>query len=94
VAANAIKFAADLVKGNLKEVARAEFEMLNRIGWKDLLSKKEKAPAAELQEVKMPDPKPVAEEISGIDVLELEDMVKLLWSHGSTLRAEWAAPVQ
>jgi len=82
VAANAIKFAADLVKGNLKEVARAEFEMLNRIGWKDLLSKKEKAPAAELQEVKMPDPKPVAEEISGIDVLELEDMVKLLWSHG------------
>jgi len=30
----------------------------------------------------MPDPKPVAEEISGIDVLELEDMVKLLWSHG------------
>jgi len=82
VAANAIKFAADLVKGNLKEVARAEFEMLNRIGWKDVLSKKEKAPAAELQEVKMPDPKPVAEEISGIDVLELEDMVKLLWSHG------------
>jgi len=62
VAANAIKFAADLVKGNLKEVASKEFEMLNRIGWKDVLSKKEKAPAAELQEVKMPDPKPVAEE--------------------------------
>ncbi len=82
VAANAIKFAADLVKGNLKEVASKEFEMLNRIGWKDLLSKKEKTPTAEGQEVKMPEPKPVAEEISGIDVLELEDMVKLLWSHG------------
>jgi len=68
--------------------------MLNRIGWKDLLSKKEKAPAAELQEVKMPDPKPVAEEISGIDVWSWRTWLSSFGLMGSTLRAEWAAPVQ
>ncbi|WP_018962578.1 glycine/sarcosine/betaine reductase complex component C subunit alpha [Coprothermobacter platensis] len=83
VAANAIKFAADLVKGNLKDIAKREFETLNRLGWQDLLLKKEKNAATEVNnnEVRMPQSKPVAEEISGIDVLELEDMVKLLWSH-------------
>lgn len=83
VAANAIKFAADLVKGNLKDIAKREFEALNRLGWQDLLVRKEKNPASEADsnEVRMPQSKPVAEEISGIDVLELEDMVKLLWSH-------------
>jgi hypothetical protein len=84
VAANAIKYAADLVKGNLLKIAKEEFKTLNKLGWNDVISRKEKVQtgAGEEKEVTMPTPKPVAEEISGIDVLELEDMVKVLWQHG------------
>jgi hypothetical protein len=84
VAANAIKYAADLVKGNLLKIAKEEFEALNKLGWNDVISRKEKVQtgAGEEKEVTMPTPKPLAEEISGIDVLELEDMVKVLWQHG------------
>lgn len=83
VAANAIRFAADLVKGNLFEIASKEFELVRRAGFDDVIKGLKSKEIEEKQiSVKIPEKKPVTEEISGIDVLELEDMVKLLWENG------------
>ncbi|NNG66605.1 glycine/sarcosine/betaine reductase complex component C subunit alpha [Caldanaerobacter subterraneus] len=83
VAANAIRFAADLVKGNIFEIASKEFELVRRAGFDDVIKRlKSKEIEGKQISVKIPEKKPVTEEISGIDVLELEDMVKLLWEKG------------
>lgn len=83
VAANAIRFAADLVKGNIFEIASKEFELVRRAGFDDVIKGLKSKEIEEKQiSVKIPQKKPVTEEISGIDVLELEDMVKLLWENG------------
>ncbi|MBE3592998.1 MAG: glycine reductase [Thermoanaerobacter sp.] len=83
VAANAIRFTADLVKGNLFEIASKEFELVRRAGFDDVIKGLKSKEIEEKQiSVKIPEKKPVTEEISGIDVLELEDMVKLLWENG------------
>lgn len=83
VAANAIRFAADLVKGNIFEIASKEFELVRRTGFDDVIKGlKGKEIEKKQISVKIPEKKPVTEEISGIDVLELEDMVKLLWENG------------
>jgi hypothetical protein len=83
VAANAIRFAADLVKGNIFEIASKEFELVRRTGFDDVIKGLKSKEIGEKQiYVKIPEKKPVTEEISGIDVLELEDMVKLLWENG------------
>lgn len=83
VAANAIRFAADLVKGNIFEIASKEFELVRRAGFDDVIKGLKSKEIEEKQiSVKIPEKKPVTEEISGIDVLELEDMVKLLWENG------------
>ncbi|ERM93127.1 glycine/sarcosine/betaine reductase complex protein C subunit alpha [Caldanaerobacter subterraneus subsp. yonseiensis KB-1] len=83
VAANAIRFAADLVKGNIFEIASKEFELVRRAGFDDVIKGLKGKEIEEKQiSVKIPEKKPVTEEISGIDVLELEDMVKLLWKNG------------
>ncbi|MDI3519034.1 MAG: glycine/sarcosine/betaine reductase complex component subunit alpha [Caldanaerobacter sp.] len=82
VAANAIRFAADLVKGNIFEIASKEFELVRRAGFDDVIKGLKSKEIEEKQiSVKIPQKKPVTEEISGIDVLELEDMVKLLWEN-------------
>lgn len=83
VAANAIRFAADLVKGNIFEIASKEFELIRRAGFDDVIKGLKSKEIEDKQiSVKIPEKKPVTEEISGIDVLELEDMVKLLWENG------------
>ena len=83
VAANAIRFAADLVKGNIFEIASKEFELVRKAGFDDVIKGlKGKEIEKKQISVKIPQKKPVTEEISGIDVLELEDMVKLLWENG------------
>ncbi|KKC29240.1 glycine/sarcosine/betaine reductase complex component C subunit alpha [Caldanaerobacter subterraneus] len=83
VAANAIRFAADLVKGNIFEITSKEFELVRRTGFDDVIKGLKGKEIEEKQiSVKIPEKKPVTEEISGIDVLELEDMVKLLWENG------------
>ncbi|HBT48831.1 MAG: Fatty acid/phospholipid biosynthesis enzyme [Caldanaerobacter subterraneus] len=83
VAANAIRFAADLVKGNIFEIASKEFELVRKAGFDDVIKGlKGKEIEKKQISVKIPEKKPVTEEISGIDVLELEDMVKLLWENG------------
>lgn len=81
--AGAIKYAGQLVKGNVFEVAKKEFEAANKAGLKELLAARkatEKPTAAE--EVKAPKKEPVTGQISGIEIMDLEDGVKVLWKLG------------
>jgi glycine reductase len=83
VAANAIKYAAEVATGKLLERAAAEFAAANAAGLKDLFKKEaQPAEAAEEAEVVAPPAKVTTEEIPGIDILELEDAQRAVWKAG------------
>ncbi|MEL7646605.1 MAG: glycine/sarcosine/betaine reductase complex component C subunit alpha [Sedimentibacter sp.] len=78
----AMKFAADLVKGNLKQVAKEEFEKANKAGLAEILkSAKSVKKSSDEEEVKAPKKEVVTSQISGIEIMDLEDAVKLLWKN-------------
>jgi len=84
VAANAIKYAAQLAAGNVKKIAAEEFKKAKAAGLADIiasLTKDAKKEASE-EEVKMPEKEVVTGTISGIDVMDLEDAQKALWKAG------------
>lgn len=85
VVANAISYGASLAKGKIKEVVKAEFEKANKAGLKEILeglTKDTKKAAEEEEEVEAPPTEIVTEEISGIDIMDLEDAVRALWKEG------------
>ena len=83
VIAHAIEYAAELVKGKWQAVAAQEFKAANRFGLKALLKARENAdkkdPSAD---VVAPPKQVVTAEISGIEIMDLEDGVKSLWKVG------------
>jgi len=83
VISGAIKFAADCAKGNLMEKAKAEFFEAKKAGWDNLINsvsctampvKKD-----EEGEATPPPKKPVTESFPGVEVMQLEDAVQVLW---------------
>ena len=84
VVAEALRYAADLAKGKILEKVQAEYAAARKAGWNELLSSLE-LPAAMPQqggeEITPPPAKPVTAEIPGIEILELEDAVQLLWKN-------------
>lgn len=84
VITGAIRYAAQLVKGKVFEVAKKEFEAANRAGLKEILEARKAAakPAAAEEEVKEPPKEIVTSQIAGIEVMDLEDAVKVLWKLG------------
>ena len=73
VIANAIEYAASMAKANLHGIVQSELTRAARSGL--VLSSSQ-------TEDLSPPPKPVDEEISGIDVLEIEEAAQLLWKSG------------
>ncbi len=86
VVANALTYAASLVKGNLHKVAKSTFEAANAAGLKDVLASlnkaNEKKDDGPKEAVAAPAKEVVEEAIAGIDILELEDSVQALWKEG------------
>lgn len=85
VIAGAIKYAAQLVKGGVFEVAKNEFAAVNKAGLKEVLEARKAtaiAKAGTAETVVAPKKEPVTAQISGIDIMELEDMVQVLWKAG------------
>ncbi len=84
VIANAIRFAAQLVRGKVFEVARKEYEAAKKAGLKDILEEIKAAskPAAAAEEVKAPPKEIVTAQIPGIEVMDLDDAVAVLWKMG------------
>ncbi len=84
VVANALKYAYEVAKGKVNEIARQEFEKANKAKLDEFISKLKvkKEGSATTEEVKMPEKEVVTAQISGIDILDLEDATKLLWKNG------------
>ncbi|MGN0262133.1 MAG: glycine/sarcosine/betaine reductase complex component C subunit alpha [Eggerthellaceae bacterium] len=82
VLANALKFAGELVKNKVFDVAKAEYAAAKKAGLAEAIEKrKPKAKAAE-ETVTAPPAEPCTSSIPGIDVIDLEDAVQLLWKNG------------
>ncbi|MFP4021724.1 MAG: glycine/sarcosine/betaine reductase complex component C subunit alpha [Halanaerobium sp.] len=80
VIANAIKFMAEVSKGNLLEIMKAEMKAANNAGLKDIISElKSSSSAAEAEEIEAPATKVTGGEIAGIDILEIEAAKESLW---------------
>lgn len=82
--AGAIRYAAQLVRGKIFEVAKKEFEAANNAGLKDILAARKAAdkPAAAQEEITAPPKEVVTSQIAGIEIMDLEDGVKALWKIG------------
>ncbi|MBP7223464.1 MAG: glycine reductase [Sedimentibacter sp.] len=80
----AMRFAGDLIKRNCLQVAKEEFGKAKAAGFDAILSeiKASKKPAAEEAEVAAPPKEVVISQISGVEIMDLEDAVKLLWKNG------------
>ena len=78
VIAAAINYCASMVSGNLKSIAAEEILKAQQAGWGIPASS---AAAQMSEEITPPPAKITAEQISGIDILELEDAVKILWKN-------------
>ena len=84
VIANAMTYAGQLVKGNIKEVSKKEFEKANKAGLKAILEKITSAGAKKAEpeeEIKCPAEEQATATIGGIDILELEDAKVALWKN-------------
>jgi glycine reductase len=84
VVANAISYGASLVRGKINEIAKSEFEKVNSAGFKELLNSlsKEAKKEDKDEEITSPEKEVVTGTIEGIDIMELEDAVKVLWKNG------------
>jgi len=86
VVAGAIKYAAQLAAGNLIDTAKKEFAAAKKAKLADILAEITKAsdkPKSEGgEEVKAPPKEVVTAEIAGIDVMDLDDAVAVLWKEG------------
>jgi glycine/sarcosine/betaine reductase complex component C subunit alpha len=79
----AIKYAAELVKGNCLEISKEEFAKANKAGLKEILnSLKTTKKEAVTEEIQAPKKEVVTSQISGIEIMDLEDAVKALWKKG------------
>jgi hypothetical protein len=84
VIAGALQYAGELVKGKIFEVAKNEFKAAQKAGLKKLLEERQRADKKEtpVEEVPTPPKEVVTGEISGIEIMDLEDGVKVLWKIG------------
>lgn len=81
VIGQAIEYAASLSQGKLETVYKQELALAKKAGLDRLLQeRKESAAGKAVEEIKAPPSEVVTEQIEGIDVLDLEDAVHLLWS--------------
>lgn len=84
VIANAIRFAGRLINNKVFEVADKEFAAAKKAGLDAILAELKAAakPAAAEEEVQAPPKEIVTAAIPGIEVMDLEDAVKVLWKAG------------
>ena len=85
VIANAIRFAAQLVRDNVFEVAKQEYAAAKKAGLDGILAqiKAKNTASAKPEETVTAPPKEVCtEEIHGVEVMDIDDAVQSLWKEG------------
>lgn len=82
--ANALEYAAELVKGKVFEKASAEFAKAEKADLNQILEARKAAakPAAAEEKVVKPAAEPCTASIAGIEVMDLEDAAQALWKEG------------
>ncbi|MGI6719724.1 MAG: glycine/sarcosine/betaine reductase complex component C subunit beta [Anaerovoracaceae bacterium] len=85
VIANAIAYASQIVEGNLSGIARSEYEKAHKAGLSGLIEaarQKDRASDGERPAVAAPPKEVCTEEIHGVEVMDLEEAVEVLWAAG------------
>jgi hypothetical protein len=82
VIANAIRYAAQLAKGNLQEVIAEDYKAAKKAGYETIIEGFNKAKAVKTEVAVEVEKEIVTAEISGIDILDLEDAVSTLKQKG------------
>ncbi len=83
VVVNALEYGAELVQGKLLQIKKEELQKANRAGLAKILESYRVASSGsseEDKEIKMPPKEIVTATISGIDILDLDEGVKTLWT--------------
>ncbi len=83
VVANALKYAFEIVKGNINTISKEEFKKVKNAKLEELLKEitKESKKEKDTEEIIAPSKEVVTASISGIDIMDLEDAVKILWKN-------------
>ncbi|MCR8746670.1 glycine/sarcosine/betaine reductase complex component C subunit alpha [Romboutsia lituseburensis] len=81
VVANALKYAYDVAKGNVSQIAKNEFKVAKKAKFDEIISSTTKKEVKTSEEVKCPEKEVVTTQISGIDIMDLEEAVKELWKN-------------
>lgn len=81
VISNALSFTASVIAGNLPEKVAEELKAARKAGLDDEIEALTPK-TAQAEEVKAPPAEPTDDELHGIDVLEIENAVKVLWKEG------------
>ena len=85
VIANAIKYAAECVRGDIKKLIKDEYKKADKAGLEKVINELEEASkktSGPKEEVKAPAEEVTDASIGGIDILEMEDAVQALWKEG------------
>jgi hypothetical protein len=83
VISGAVDYAAQLVRGGWLNIAKTEFAQAKKAGLNDIINKlKAKSAPTEAIEVVAPPKEIVTAEISGIEIMDLETAVQVLWKEG------------
>ena len=82
VIANALLYTAQAVRGNLPQKVAEELKAARNAGLDEVLASLAPKQEAAAEEVKAPPAVPTDEEIHGVDVLDLENAVRVLWKKG------------
>ncbi len=83
VISGAIRYAHEIAKHKINAIAADEFKKLSALGWQNIIAKAtEKTVKKDEEEVKAPEKVVVTGSIAGIDIMDLEDAVKVLWRNG------------
>ena len=81
VIANALSFTASVLAGNLPEKVAEELKSARKAGLDDEIEALTPK-TSQAEEVKAPPAEPTDDELHGIDVLEIDNAVKVLWKEG------------
>jgi len=80
VVSNALEYGMNISQGNISDIRKEEYIQANKYGLKDIIKNITKEEKKEKNiKVKIPEKEIVTSQISGIDIMDLEDAVKVLW---------------
>ena len=82
VIANALSFTATVIAGGLPEKVAEELNAAKKAGLDEEIEALTPKAAKTEEEVKAPPAEPTDDELHGIDVLEIDNAVKVLWKEG------------